>query len=370
MAPTTINTANRTADDLTGKELASLRMQAINAGESTKGWDRNELFRWAVAQQAAEPTRDSNGRITPPPVRNASAAPQAEPAPAAPSSLEAMIAAAVAPHVKGQLDEQRVIELVREHSAPTPHVIEVRNADTSEKVHVGLTHKAFERVLRAVKAGVHVMMVGPAGSGKTTICEQVATALDVPYFFSGAVQQEHKLLGFIDANGTYHRTAFRDAYEHGGVFNLDEIDGCSAKALLALNAALANGACDFPDAQVKRHENFVCVAGGNTFGRGADRQYVGRNQLDAASLDRFATVDIDYDEDLERALVPNTEWVERVQAIRAAVAKAGVRHIVSPRASINGGKLLAAGLDQDTVEDMVIYKGLSADQIEQIKAAL
>ncbi|MCH7728630.1 MAG: hypothetical protein IH991_19420, partial [Planctomycetes bacterium] len=72
--------------------------------------------------------------------------------------------------------------------------------------------------------------------------------------------------------------------------------------LVVVNAALANGHLRLPDGTtVDRHADFVCAAAANTFGTGADRQYVGRNQLDAATLDRFAACRLafDYDVDLE-----------------------------------------------------------------------
>ncbi len=137
-------------------------------------------------------------------------------------------------------------------------------------------------------------------------------------------------------------------------------------ALLAFNAALANGHADFPDGAINRHENFVCMAAANTFGRGADRVYVGRNQLDGASLDRFCVINIDYDEKLERALTGNDSWVDYVQKIRSAIFELKIRHIVSPRASISGAKLLHAGLDKDFVKQSVIWKGLDSDSVYKI----
>jgi hypothetical protein len=56
---------------------------------------------------------------------------------------------------------------------------------------------------------------------------------------------------------------------------------------------------------IKRHKTFRLVLAANTWGTGATRQYVGRNQLDASTLDRFclATIFVTYDESLESSLV-------------------------------------------------------------------
>lgn len=51
---------------------------------------------------------------------------------------------------------------------------------------------------------------------------------------------------------------------------------------------MANNVCAFPDKMVKKHKDFIVCASGNTYGTGADRKYVGRLEIDAATLDRFA----------------------------------------------------------------------------------
>jgi cobaltochelatase CobS len=162
----------------------------------------------------------------------------------------------------------------------------------------------------------------------------------------------------MDATGKYVRTQFREAYEKGGVFLLDEVDASDPDVLTTFNSALANGLCPFPDKLVKAHCDFVALAAGNTFGRGADRQYVGRNQLDAATLDRFVIVEVDYDEVAELVWAGNDDWTTYVQQVRKAIADEKVRHIVSPRASIYGARLLAAGMERGLVAERCIWKGL------------
>jgi MoxR-like ATPase len=227
-------------------------------------------------------------------------------------------------------------------------------------------HRSLETILKAVSAGVHPFLVGPAGSGKTTLAKQIAEALGRPFYMQARVSSEYKLTGFIDATGKAVQTDFRRAFEHGGVFLFDEIDASDADALTAFNAPLANGWADFPDGQVQMHKDFVAIAAGNTFGKGANREYVGRQQLDAATLDRFAIFEIDYDEKLELVLAGNDDWTRYVQSVRAAVAKERVRHVVSPRASISGARLLAAGLTRKEVEEATIWKGMAEAERNRI----
>jgi MoxR-like ATPase len=233
-------------------------------------------------------------------------------------------------------------------------------------IKVDTAHKALPTIVRAVVAGVCPFLVGPAGSGKTTLAQQVCKVLKRPFYMEARVTSEFKLIGFIDAAGHVVRTQFREAYENGGGFLFDEVDASDPDAMTAFNAALANGICAFPDGLVAAHKDFFAIAAGNTFGRGADRQYVGRNQLDAATLDRFVTYEVDYDEQLELTLSGNPEWALWVQKVRKAVDAEKVRHIVSPRASIAGAKLLASGEERSVVEEACIWKGLASAERQRV----
>ena len=232
---------------------------------------------------------------------------------------------------------------------------------------LGKQHFQFEKLSKYVQTKNNIFLVGSAGSGKTTAARNIAKALNIKFYFTGAINSEYKLTGFIDAQGRIVNTEFRKAYENGGLFLFDEIDASFPQAILAFNAALANDFMDFPDKKVQRHKNFYCIAAANTFGTGADRQYVGRNQLDAATLDRFITFNWEIDETLEHELANNHEWVNYVQKARKAASKIGERHIISPRASMQGADLLRIGIDRKEVEKDVVWKGLDASRIQMIK---
>ena len=84
-----------------------------------------------------------------------------------------------------------------------------------EAVNVGIQHKRFPELLQ-IMTHFPVWLPGPAGSGKTTAAKHAAKALGVPFRHTGAVDNVYRLLGYEDANGRYHTTDFRRAYEHGG----------------------------------------------------------------------------------------------------------------------------------------------------------
>jgi len=272
---------------------------------------------------------------------------------------------------KAELDESRVIDLIQQH-APKAEARTVK-IEIGEKpaVEIDKQHKNFDELLTVSVARINAMLVGPAGSGKTTAAEKVAEVMSLPFsaISFGPLTMQSQLVGYEDAHGVYHETAFVKAYRDGGVFLGDEIDAAGPAVLVTINMALANGAMSTPIGMVKRHPDFIFIAGANTYGSGADRSYVGRAQLDAATLDRFAFIDWPYDEDLEADLV-GKEWIawhHRILEYRRNAENHGLKVVISPRASINGAKLLAAGMKQDKVEKMLIFKGLDAQTVAKIK---
>lgn len=232
-------------------------------------------------------------------------------------------------------------------------------------------HEVFKEVCHAVNQGLNVLLVGPAGCGKTHMAQDIAQTLDMPFKFTGAVSSEYKLLGFMTAQGQLVRTEYREAYENGGLFLWDELDGSSAQALLSFNAGLANGHQDFPDKVVPQHKNFRAMASANTYGNGADRMYIGRNQLDAASLDRFYVVSMDYDDQLEQALYGRNEWVMYVQAARRAMRSiGGIRHVISMRAIQMGLKMQTTDVPREMIEQACLWRHLRQDDVDKIKKAM
>ena len=213
----------------------------------------------------------------------------------------------------------------------------------------------FEELLQLVALRQHIYMVGPSGCGKSYVAKQIAKALDLNYASVSCSEglSESEFAGrLIPGDGgvfEYVPSSFVTIYENGGVFLIDEIDSSNANTMTFMNNALANGEFyldrrkDAP--VVKRHKDFVCVAAANTYGLGADRLYVGRNQLDAATMDRFRAgfMEVDYDTNVEKKLCDRnvTEWGWKVRQI---IMDYKLRKVMSTRVLMDISKQVRAGM--------------------------
>lgn len=231
----------------------------------------------------------------------------------------------------------------------------------------GITHKQLPQILRWVAAGVPVWLWGPAGGGKTTLGEQIAKALGLP-FYCVSIDETitvGKLTGFKNlATGDHVEGLIYRAYKDGGLLLLDEIDTNSC-TIAALNAMLANGHYTFGNGErVARHDSFRVIAGANTKGTGAVAGYTARVRLDAATLDRFAVIELEYDWDMVKRITGPSAWVDWVQGVNRSHGKSA---LISPRAAILGHRALCAGVPQEEVAASLVFKLLAPDTVSSIR---
>lgn len=178
------------------------------------------------------------------------------------------------------------------------------------------------------------LLVGPKGCGKTTLAKQVAESmgLSFSYLCLSAGASETWFFGRQLPTGI-REAEFSRVYENGGVFLIDEIDAADANMTMALNTSLDSDCFYNPitDKMVKRHKDFVCIAAANTFGLGGNAQYTGRNRLDAAFLERFVPMELDYSEKLEKTLTQDKKLLKLYHKARKALMKRNSSEALSTR---------------------------------------
>ena len=103
---------------------------------------------------------------------------------------------------------------------------------------------------------------------------------------------------------------------------------------------------------IERHKKCLILAAANTFGRGGDHMYVGRNALDAATLDRFVlcTLHVGYDSELESEIARSILGPSQadvllgwVAVLREKIAANRLRRIASTRLIVNSAAAMKRG---------------------------
>lgn len=271
-------------------------------------------------------------------------------------------------------EAEKAVESVTEASETetTELPFDDETTETAEETEIEFTadgfvkHYQYNLINTVLNCDLNVFLVGEAGTGKSTVLEQIAKENGWQFFSTNAIQQEYKLTGFIDAGGNYHDTQFYKAAtcKDECIFFIDEIDASIPEVLTLLNTAIANGYFEFPVGKV--HFNKIhFVAAGNTVGSGADDNYTGRMVLDMASLDRFQIIDFDYDEKIETYLANgNKALVQFIRSMRQQAREKGIRAVFSYRAIIATRKLLDAKVTLENILKISVFKGLDKDTIK------
>lgn len=257
------------------------------------------------------------------------------------------------------VDADAVRRIVDERLAsvePTKVEYHIKRIDGESVKVKGYVRPEMPKVLTRISAGVNILLVGPAGCGKTHLAEQVAESLGRPFAAvsctAGMSESAFKgrLLPVDNGNFRYVESDFVRLYRNGGVFLIDECDALDGNVALTLNNALANSKGFTNDliidgnTFVPRHPDFVCIAAANTFGTGANQVYAGRERLDEAFLDRFRAgrMALDYDREFERQAVDG-RLLKWGWDVRKNINDNRIHKVLSTRFLIDSTKLIQAG---------------------------
>lgn len=219
----------------------------------------------------------------------------------------------------------------------------------------------LKNVLMGLEENIPVMLWGHAGTGKSTMFEQVCARTNRPYMRiqHTANTEESHIIGQILANasGTYFEPGpLALAMKHGFVYNADEYDFAHASILAVYQPVLEGKSLVIKEAPVewrvvKPHKNFRFVATGNTNGSGDETGlYTGTNMGNAANYSRFGITDhVDYMPKRQEAAVIAAQGdialedakllVEFASKIRDAFDASKMSSTIGPRELIFAAKL-------------------------------
>lgn len=261
-----------------------------------------------------------------------------------------------------------------------PRAIEIRRVGADPVKLEERVHPVYDKVIKLASAGINVLLVGPAGCGKTHLSQQVAKGLGKTFgsISGSAGVSEAQLTGRLLPTGEngrfeYTESPFIREYTKGGVFLFDELDAFDSNCLLTVNSALANGGFEVEaraaaglSTYVKRDKGAVMIGSANTFGTGAGALYVGRSQLDAATLDRWYVVQMDYDREWESSLAP-AHVCAFVWKLRDAVAQYKMRRVASTRMIQKAALAINAGIKWNEVQGDLL-SGWTAEEKSKVGA--
>ena len=219
-------------------------------------------------------------------------------------------------------------------------------------------HKELPKLISFLQLFKQAMIVGPTGSGKSTMAKQAAEALNMPYasFSCNMEASKSELVGFANING-YVESNFLKFYENGGVFLIDEYDAMSPSIAVVLNAVFdRSGQISVPNRTDKpvafKHPEFYCILAGNTWGSGSV-DYQGREMQDQAFLDRFkmCRIEIDYDTVVENQIAgKHYNWL---MDVRRWIKSHADNENLSTRTIYDATVLLNNGFSQPDVLHMI-----------------
>jgi energy-coupling factor transporter ATP-binding protein EcfA2 len=214
-----------------------------------------------------------------------------------------------------------------------------------------MKHSKYPYIKTLVSAGETVLLLGSAGTGKTTIAMQLAEDLSLPFYTMSMTKQTavSALIGFISINGTYIPSQLRTAFETGGIFLLDELDAADVNVLLTLNT-IENGFLAFPDKIVRAHPDFHLIATANPINEHSS--YTGRSKLDFSTTDRYHKVELARDDSLEIHLTSQSLF-EEVTLARQLMSEMGLTATVTMRDSLRMHRLQSLGIAECVFKDVV-----------------
>jgi midasin (ATPase involved in ribosome maturation) len=203
------------------------------------------------------------------------------------------------------INQQEVIPTSEPQPMPKQEMVPVlaliHNAHKIKPANLEMSDIKWKYLVRSAVRGKNIMMVGPAGCGKTQAAKELPKATNRPFFYFnlGATQDPRAtLIGnthFKDGQTTFDESAFVKAIQtENAVILLDELSRAHPEAWNILMTVLDEGQrylrldedVNSPTIRVAANVSFIATANIGT-------EYTSTRVLDRALMDRFEIIEVD-----------------------------------------------------------------------------
>lgn len=202
----------------------------------------------------------------------------------------------------------------------------------------------FQKIVDDMVLGCNVFLVGGAGTGKTTLAQDVAKTLGRQFMTINCSQYTApgEIIGGQTIEG-YQEGKLIEAWKNGYVLILDELPKIDPNTAGLFNDALAKSkirnAVIFNSRKESfiKHPDFACIATGNVWPLGESMAYGANNKQDLSLLDRFAgsVYSIEKNPELEISVIGSKTLWQLCDSLRNAIEKLKYETPVSLRFMIN-----------------------------------
>jgi nitric oxide reductase NorQ protein len=282
-----------------------------------------------------------------------------------------------------QTQESEPVELVDPNSEHEVVKTFIHNSTGLKPEQLIMSDLKWKYLVRSAMRGRNIMMVGPAGAGKTMAAKYLVSALERPdfYFNLGATQDPRAtLIGnthFSKEDGTYFsESLFVKAIQtENAVILLDELSRAHPEAWNILMTVL-----DLNQRYLRLDEKdgapTIKVAPGVSFIATANvgNEYTSTRVMDRALMDRFITIEMDaLDQDMEYKLLKMKYPAAHDASVRAVAEIASLTRkelkasnpkltsSISTRAAVEIASLIYDGFSLAEAAEVGIYPFFSED---------
>ena len=229
-------------------------------------------------------------------------------------------------------------------------------------------NNSFEKLETAYNAGLFVLVIGPKGTGKTTLVREFAQKKNIPLDsinFSLRTRESHLVGTKTLENGTvgFDEGILIKSMREGNILYLDEINSAEADVLLRLDEALDDRRQivlkESSGETVNAKQGWFVIATINPL------THVGTKELPPQILSRFPVrIKMEYPpEDIELKIVKEycgkaldsdlMQGIKLANTLRQAAAVEELYYAPSLRETISYGKLLEDGVKSKEAADVV-----------------